>query len=154
MKAELFAVAFATLYAGHQVGDIWIQTHRQALGKALAGWPGRRACAAHVITLTAVIAAALVTSVKVAGVHPRPLAVIIALAVNAVSHYAADRRTPLRKLADALGATIIPGKGEFYRLGSPRPGHDDNPTLGTGAFHLDQAFHIAWLFIAALIITI
>jgi hypothetical protein len=56
-------------------------------------------------------------------------------------------------LAEWLGATIVPGKGEFYRLGAPRRGRDDNPTLGTGAYALDQAWHVGWLFISALIIT-
>jgi hypothetical protein len=48
--------------------------------------------------------------------------------------------------------TVIPGKGEFWHLGAPRPGHDDNPCLGTGAYALDQSWHIAWLFISALVI--
>jgi len=34
----------------------------------------------------------------------------------------------------------------------PRPHRDDNPTLGTGAYALDQSFHIFWLIIAALLI--
>jgi hypothetical protein len=153
VKAATFAAIFAALYAGHYVGDLWIQTHRQAISKALPGWAGRWACARHVATLTGAITAALAAVVGVTGVRPDLDAVIIGLAVNAASHYAADRRTPLKALADWLGATLIPGKGEFYQLGTPRPGHDDNPTLGTGAYQLDQAFHTAWLLIAALIIT-
>ncbi len=80
------------------------------------------------------------------------LAAVAGLAVNAASHYAADRRRPLLSLAEWLGATAIPGKEEFWHLGAPRPGHDDNPTLGTGAYALDQSWHIGWLFIAALFI--
>jgi hypothetical protein len=54
----------------------------------------------------------------------------VALAVDAVSHHVADRRGPLRALAEA---TVT---GGFYRNG--------------GAPLLDQAWHIAWLYIAAL----
>jgi hypothetical protein len=154
MRTALFAAVFAALYAGHYVGDIWIQTHRQALTKGLPGWPGRWSCARHAATLTLTIGAALAAVIAVTGARLHPLPVIVGLAVNGISHYAADRRKPLLTLAAWLGATVIPGKDEFYKLGSPRPGRDDNPTLGTGAFQLDQAFHVAWLFIAALIITI
>lgn len=153
MKAAMFAAVFAALYAGHYVGDLWIQTHRQAISKALPGWPGRWACARHVVTLTGALTAVLAVVLWVTGARPALAAVVIGLAVNAVSHYAADRRAPLKALADWLGTTVIPGKGEFYQLGAPRPGRDDNPTLGTGAYQLDQAFHVGWLLITALIIT-
>lgn len=142
-----FAAVFAALYAAHALADHWIQTGRQAMTKGLPGWPGRRACAAHVATLTATMAAALGALVA-AGAHLAPWPLVVGLAVNAVTHYWADRRTTLARLAAALG------KAEFYRLGAPRPGRDDNPTLGTGAYALDQAWHMAWLFAAALIIAI
>ena len=38
------------------------------------------------------------------------------------------------------------------RLGAPRPGHDDNPSLGTGAYALDAAWHHGWEAAAALIL--
>ncbi|MEU0516669.1 hypothetical protein [Streptosporangium sp. NPDC006007] len=44
------------------------------------------------------------------------------------------------------------GKGDFHRLGAPRPGTTDAPHLGTGAYALDQSWHIGWLFVSALII--
>lgn len=149
-KAAIFAAVFAAMYVGHQVGDLWVQTHRQALGKAAPGWPGRHACAKHVLTLTATIAFALVALHLEVGVRLQLAPLAIGLAVNAVSHYFADRRTPFAKLI----ALLEPGtsKMTFYRLGAPRPGHDDNPTLGTGAYQLDQSWHVAWLFISALII--
>jgi hypothetical protein len=50
------------------------------------------------------------------------------LVVNGLSHGWADRRHTLQALA------IVVGKGEFWKLGQPRgKGHDDNPSLGTGA---------------------
>lgn len=146
MRPEIFAVAWIALYAGHTVGDIWLQTDRQAVTKGSPG--GRLACLRHVATLTLSLGLALGAAVAVTGIRPHLAAVLGALAVNAVTHYVADRRTPLAWLAELIG------KGPFWRLGEPREGHDDNVTTGTGAFHMDQAFHVAWLFIAALIITI
>jgi hypothetical protein len=147
-RAVTFAVICAALYAAHQVGDHWVQTSAQASGKAAAGWPGCLACARHVATLTAVKAVAVALAVAVTGIRPAAAAVVAALALDAVSHYWADRRVTLRRLADRLS------RAEFYRLGAPRPGHDDAPHLGTGAYALDQSWHIAWLFAAALVASI
>jgi hypothetical protein len=79
------------------------------------------------------------------GLPINPAGFVAGQAVSAVTHYWADRRTTLAGLAGRVG------KGEFYRLGTPRPDHDDNPTLGTGAYALDQAWHWCWLFVAALV---
>lgn len=140
-----FAAVFVALYVAHQVADHWIQTQHQADCKGRPGWPGRIACAAHVATYTAtafgfLAALALATDLDLSADR-----VCAGLAVSAITHYIADRRTPLKRLAGLCGA------GRFYALGAPRPGHDDNPTLG-GAYALDQSFHYLFLFIAALII--
>jgi hypothetical protein len=145
-SAGTFAAIFATLYAAHEVGDHWVQTHRQALTKGQPGIEGREACAVHVATLTATKAVLLTVTAAVLGLHLAVTAVAAVLALDAASHYWADRRTTLATLADRIG------KGGFYALGAPRPGHDDGPHLGTGAYALDQSWHIGWLFIAALII--
>ncbi|MEV4767823.1 DUF3307 domain-containing protein [Micromonospora humida] len=129
-----FAAAFAALYAAHQVADHWVQTQRQADHKGLPGWAGRIACAKHVTTytLTAVVALALVAAVT--GWRPNLLAVAAGLTVSAVSHYIADRRTPLRRLADRLGKD--PGWLE----------------RGGGLYALDQSWHVGWLFVAVLLV--
>ena len=142
-----FAAVMVALIAGHQVADHWVQTHTQALAKGSPGWPGRLACARHAATLTVTLAVVLAAVALVTGSRLSVAAVVPGLAVNAVSHYWADRRFTLARLATRLG------KAQFWALGSPRPGHDDNPTLGTGAYALDQAWHMAWLLITALIIT-
>lgn len=147
MSPATFAAVFAALYAAHSFGDHWVQTHHQATTKGTPGWQGRAACAYHVLTLTATKAAFLAFMQAVTGLHLSLVAVYAGLLVDAVSHYWADRRTTLAALADRLG------KGDFYRMGAPRPGHGDAPHLGTGAYALDQSWHHAWLFIAALIIT-
>lgn len=68
---------------------------------------------------------------------------VVGQLVSAVTHYVAARRRPLAALAARLG------KARFWALGAPRPGHSDNPSLGTGAYVLDQSWHHGWLLIAA-----
>jgi hypothetical protein len=132
------AAAFIALYAAHQVADHWVQTEYQAATKGRPGWTGRIACVAHVATYTATAVLALLAAHNVAGLPLSPLRTAIGLLVSAVTHYIADRRTPLRRIAGWAGHR------EFYALGAPRQGHDDNPSLGTGAYALDQSWHIGW----------
>ncbi|MEV0382915.1 DUF3307 domain-containing protein [Nonomuraea sp. NPDC050643] len=146
-KLTVFAATFCALYVGHHFGDHWVQTHRQACGKGAPGWTGRIWCTRHVLTLTITKLVALLALNLVTGLDIHIGYLAAALAVDAVSHYWADRRFTLAGLATRLG------KADFYQLGAPRPGHDDQPHLGTGAYTLDQSFHILWLFIAALIMT-
>lgn len=141
-----FAAVFAALYAAHQVADHWIQSQEQADCKGKPGWAGRLACAAHVATYTLTGAVFLVLMFAVTGLRVDALPFALGLTVSAVTHYIADRRTPLRKLAVLFAAD------RFHTLGTPRPGRDDNPSLGTGAYALDQSFHVFFLFIAALVI--
>lgn len=137
---------FAALYAAHQVADHWVQTQHQADCKGRAGWAGRLACAAHVATYTLTAVVALAALATATGWTPDLGQTAAGLAVSALTHYLADRRTPLRKLA------VLCGSARFYALGAPRPGRDDNPSLGTGAYALDQSWHVGWLFVAALIV--
>jgi hypothetical protein len=152
MPALTFACVFITLYAAHHVGDYWIQTHHQACTKGLPGWTGRLVCARHVATMTATKALALLITVSALQLSFSGPVFVLAMSIDAASHYWADRRTTLARLADWVGIHLINGKGDYYRLGTPRPGHDDNPTTGTGASDLDQAWHITWLWITALLI--
>lgn len=144
--AVLFSLAFAALYAAHMVADHWVQTNHQAAAKGKPGWSGRFACLGHVATYTLTAAVFLAGAGWRTGAPLNPTRCAVALLVSAASHYWADRRTTLARLAALLGSE------SFYRLGQPRPGRDDNPSLGTGAYALDQSWHIGWLFIAALIV--
>lgn len=148
-RTARFAAAFTALYAAHQIGDHWVQTNDQAQAKGGRGAQqraGQAACARHVATMTAT--KALMLGITAAATRTRlPLGrTALALGLDAASHYWADRRYTLAGLAERLGKT------SFYRLGQSRPGRDDNPTLGTGAYALDQAWHIGCLWATALII--
>ena len=132
MPAAEFAVAFGALAASHQAADYWVQTNRQAQEKGLSGWKGRRACLAHVATYTATQAGFLALAGLALDVPFSVAAVAAGLFISAVTHYFADRRTPLRRLAAALG------KVGFWDNG--------------GAPLLDQAWHWTWLWAAALVI--
>lgn len=147
-SAAVLATSSAALFAAHQVGDYWLQTHGQAMAKGGAGWTARAACARHVLVLVLVKAVALFAAFAVTGLPVRPGWWAAGLTVDAVSHYWADRRTTLRRLAGLLG----PNKVAFFDLGTPRAGHDDKPCMGTGAAHLDQSWHMAWLFVTALVL--
>ncbi|MER8186505.1 hypothetical protein [Kitasatospora sp. NPDC094015] len=132
-RAARFAVSYALLRSAADVADHWIQTDHQAATKGQhdhtdgqSSAAGRRACAAHVATYTATQAAALLLGTRVLGVRLRPGPVAAGLTVSAVTHYIADRREPLRRLADATGGRA------FVRLAD----HGLN-----GAYLLDQAFH-------------
>lgn len=145
---ELFAATFIALYAAHMVGDHWVQTGHQAAHKGEPGWHGRVACYTHVVTYTMTGVAFLAPLCAIYGFHYPAWQFTIGMLVSAVTHYIADRRTPLKRIAGWLSSI---GKDGFYQLGMPREGKDDNPSLGTGAYALDQSWHIFWLFIAALI---
>jgi hypothetical protein len=128
-----FAPIFVALFAAHQVADHWVQTQRQADLKGGKGWSGRLACGRHVATYTATGLLFLLAMAAVTGVVLHPVPVAVGLAVSAVTHYIADRRTPLHWAAGRLG------KDEYWLV------------HGGGLYALDQSWHIGWLFVAALI---
>lgn len=136
---------FAALLAGHYIGDFHVQRDTDAQAKGLPGKVGQAACARHVASYTATAAVALAGMLLATRSKLNPWRVGLGLALSAASHYVIDRREPLRRFAEATG------HAGFYRLGMPREGRDDNPSLGTGAYALDQSAHVGFLFLAALI---
>jgi len=194
MTTTQLAVAGAaglTLYAGHHVGDYWIQTDHEARHKGDAGREGVRNCLSHVLSYVATQAVCLWLLSLATGLGGHWYALLLALAVSGVTHYAADRRE--HGLMFRL-ARRMPGKAAFLTLGVPRPPRvieawfdcascegrgtapdestggkcwdckgggklpsaltvSDNPSLGTGAWALDQGWHILWgVFVPALIL--
>lgn len=161
-----FAAVATALYAGHHVGDYWIQTHHEACHKGDAGWIGRLNCLSHVCTYVGTQCFTLAVTSVMFGI-PCTWWVILGLAVSGVTHYTADRRE--HGLMFWL-ARRMPWKAPFLKLGVPRTlvgqfedtdrvgtfmDHVDNPSLGTGAWALDQAWHIFWgVFVAGLVISL
>lgn len=133
-SAAVYATVFVALYAAHMVADYWVQTQHQASTKGHAGWTGRLACLSHVgtYTLTAIIALTTVAWRLDLDLHLD--ATVAGLAVSAITHYIADRRTPIARLAAWLR------KDPAWL------------TRGGGLAALDQAWHIGWLAVAALIV--
>lgn len=162
-----FAATFVAMFVAHQVADHWVQTSHQAAHKSKPGWKGRIACAAHVASYTLTTTLAVLVVWLALDLPVTLGGVLLGQAVSAVTHYWADRRTTLATLAERLRL------GGFYGLGAPRPvrvlvvdehghvAHDadgrpvtvpvDAPSLGTGAYALDQSWHHAWLGVAALV---
>ncbi|MFF0838244.1 transcriptional regulator [Streptomyces sp. NPDC003344] len=151
--AAVFAAVFVALYVAHSVGDHWVQTSHQAAEKGRPGWVGRLADARHVLGLTITKGIALAAVVLVLNIPVTVTGLVAGLGVDAVTHWWADRRTTLAWLAK------VTGKTEFLSLGTPaHPAHPVTadggyaPTLGTGAYALDQSFHHLFLGVAALLI--
>jgi hypothetical protein len=132
VTAAVFAAVFAVYATGHHVADYWVQTSAQALGKGLPGWPGRRAYAAHTLTL----AALLTLAAWLLALPVSPGYAAAGLAVSAVTHYFTDWRRPLARVAE------LTGNGGFWRAGEG---------LASGTAVLDQSWHWLWVFAAALI---
>lgn len=133
-----FAIA---LYVGHHIGDYWVQRDEDAACKGKAGREGVLACLNHVISYLVTQAACVLLVSLATGEFVSPWLYTAALLVSGVFHYLADRRE--HGIMFRL-ARKIPGKAKFLVLGVPRGGHyDDNPSLGTGAWALDQSWHIA-----------
>jgi hypothetical protein len=136
VRLARFLLASVALSAAHQVADHWVQTDHQARTKGGTGWRARLACAAHVATYTGTQALALTAAAKWLRVPLSGPATALALATSAATHYFADRREPLRKLAEAAG------HAPFYRM---------NTGGLNGAYLMDQSFHYGWIFVAALV---
>lgn len=144
------------LHAAGKVGDFWIQRglHSKIKGAhddepvilrdevtgvetVYKSAEGRRACAHHTITYTATQAFAVVVGNKALGLGIPPARIVAGLTISGVTHYIADRRRPVRRLAELMG----PEKLEFYQTTAPI----------CGAFELDQALHRGVEAIAAVI---
>ncbi|MGW2679320.1 transcriptional regulator [Streptomyces sp. NPDC001436] len=153
MHAATFAAVFAALYVAHGVGDHWVQTSRQSADKGKPGRTGRLADTRHVVTLTVTKLVVLLSVTLLLDLRLSLAGLVAGLGVDAVTHWWADRRSTLARLAKACGLT------DFYNLGTgAHPLHpvtsEGKPAahLGTGAYALDQTFHHLWLLVAALII--
>jgi hypothetical protein len=154
----------------HNVADHWLQTHWESCNKSRKDFIGRAACLSHVVTYTLVIAAVVSTLTLIFHLPVTWYGILAGLATSAVTHYWADRRYPLEKLTQLMEKTH--GKHTFYKLGQPRDVRAyeieninkvelcvangdavpwDNPSLGTGAYVLDQSWHWFWILVATIV---
>lgn len=147
--ASLFTCVFIALYAGHHLGDQWLQTGWQALTKEHPTRVGRIACLRHVGTLTAGKIVFLWLTCAVLDLRPSVWGCVLGISLDAVSHYWADRRFRLKRLVGVLGKIEYWNRCTVVRA----PGKQATDTgPGTGSFHLDQSWHIVWLFLSSLVI--
>lgn len=126
--AATAALLATTIDACAGLGDMWVQTEHQAVHKGLQGeekGTGQRACAAHALTYTATLAVGVGLANRAFRLGLRPGRVAAGLLLAGTTHYAIDRREPLRKAAEAVN------KGGFYRTTAPV----------CGSFELDQTAH-------------
>nr|WP_063779208.1 DUF3307 domain-containing protein [Kibdelosporangium sp. MJ126-NF4]CEL14458.1 hypothetical protein [Kibdelosporangium sp. MJ126-NF4]CTQ88823.1 hypothetical protein [Kibdelosporangium sp. MJ126-NF4] len=133
--ATRFAASFVAMLAAHQISDYWVQTDYQATNKGRHGSvaedaAGRAACLAHVVSYSAVGTAAVAGIGRLLRLGASWQGIVAGQAISAVSHYWADRRFPLRRMARRLG------KLDYHDSG--------------GSVMLDQSWHIGWLTAAAL----
>jgi hypothetical protein len=150
-RAATAALAFAALFGGHYAGDQWLQTSGQACKKSLARAGGARLeahwhCAKHVMVyslagLTMFLVAALWLDLPV-----RPGWIAAGIALNAITHYIADLRTPLLWMARVIGRQAYV---EHCQVVRPTGAEMVGP--GTASFELDQAWHFIWIFFSALL---
>jgi len=132
----LFAAVFATLYAGHQVGDHIVQTDEIAAHKAEDGWVGARAMAGHLLGYGVCQALALGA---LAVLHPLPFwPVAAALAVSLGTHGFIDRRWPVRWLLEHTGSKV-------FASNAPHVAGLNGMYLGDQALHVGCMFGAAWL---------
>ncbi|MEU0242291.1 hypothetical protein ABZ234_31825 [Nocardiopsis sp. NPDC006198] len=142
----LGALALPVL-ASHTWGDHPFQSSVWAKFKGECSNRGRLACAKHTAVIVGLRALAVGLVLAVTATVPDPLAIAVGLGFTGWSHYWADRRYTLLGLWRAIG------RQEFAALGTPRPGRDDNPSLGSGAYRLDQDFHTLFLAVSALLMS-
>lgn len=146
---------YLAMRIGHDTGDHPVQTGRQAAHKGdnpADPRPGHqcsrtayRALLGHVGTYTVCTSALVLLAGLLPGVEFSLIGFVLGQAFSAVTHGVIDRRPWFAAAMSAIG------KAEFYRLGAPRPGKDDNPSLGTGAYALDQWAHRVCLAVAAVL---
>lgn len=160
MHVEALVSVFIALFVGHSVADHWVQTGCQAVEKGF-GPPGassaevrhgQLACLRHVLTLSATKWLLVLAIVVPFHVKLNWWQLAAGLLIDAVSHYWADRRWTLEKLARSRYLN----KGEFYDQGTDlvdRAG-ERRPHIGTGRYALDQSWHHLWLLIGAWVATV
>jgi hypothetical protein len=156
MSSTVRALAlFGALHAAwsdvHPFCDQIVQNSDDAAGKGEPGWTGRKACAKHVTTYTAVQTIAALGVTRALGYRLPVRALAAGMTVNAVTHYVIDRREPFKAF---LRSKRI-GKGGYldHATVQRRPGVVEESGPGTALMEMDQAAHRAIGVLASLLTT-
>ena len=137
-----FAATYALLTAAHEAADYWVQQDADAVAKGRPGREGRAACARHVASYTATQGLALAAAGRYLGLRLTWRRAAAGLAVSAVTHYVADRCAGHWRETDDQAPLLV-------RL-AHHSGHSGWLTRDPGAGPLlDQAWHKAWITVAA-----
>ena len=153
----LFAALQATFSDVHPFCDQVVQAGTDAIDKGKPGAAGRKACARHVGSYSAGQLAAAVT--RALGYRVPPAALLTGTAINAITHYAIDRRTPLRAFLGSAWARRLrlvgDGKLDYLRHATVqrRDGVVDTSGPGTALMECDQALHRILGVVASAVIT-
>lgn len=144
----LFAALHTTWEGTHPLGDHLLQRSQDATGKALPAPLGPAHCAAHVATYTAGqdLTALLVTRAVGYRVPAGPW--LAGCALNALTHYAIDRRAGFIRTLRQLGL----GSYLDTITAQRRPGCVDTVGPGTALYECDQAVH-RWIGVLASAVT-
>jgi hypothetical protein len=139
-RAARFSAVYAVLTASHEVGDHWSQIDAQATAKGEPGRAGAKACASHVASYTATQALALLAADRFLGLGVGWRRAAAALAVSAVTHYAADRQAGHWRDENPRGVARLAAVTGHAGWLERDPG---SPYL------LDQSWHKGWIAVAA-----
>jgi len=143
----LFATLQAVFSDVHPYCDQVLQDGQDSCDKGKPGMVGRKACARHVASYSAGQLAAAVTATRVLGFRASWGGLLAGTAINAVTHYAIDRREPLKKflLSDRARKLRLVGGGKAGYLRHAtvqrRDGVVDESGPGTALTECDQALH-------------
>ncbi|MEQ0560735.1 hypothetical protein ABJI51_16740 [Amycolatopsis sp. NEAU-NG30] len=148
MKAlALFAALQAVLSDVHPYCDQILQNDQDACDKGKPGAVGRKACTRHVASYSVGQLAVAVAVTRVLGARVSWPGLLAGTAINAVTHYAIDRREPLKKflLSDRARKLRLVGGGKAgylaHATAQRRPGVVDESGPGTALTECDQAMH-------------
>lgn len=149
-KAAVFAANFAALYVAHQWADHIGQNGDDAMHKQDPGPEGAAACARHVASYTATTAAVTALVNHGLGIRVSWWGWLVGQAVSAGTHYLADRGmhegAPFRAV---LRLTRKEGFADHCGVVRDDTGETRLTGPGTGRYAIDQAWHTAWLGVAA-----
>ncbi|WP_019548578.1 hypothetical protein [Streptomyces sulphureus] len=135
--------AYAALMAAHEVGDYILQRDSDAVAKGKHGPDGAAACLRHVASYTATQAVALAAADRYLRLGLGWRRASAGLALSAVTHYVADRcnghwhETAEEGAPRLVRAAHAAGKSKWLTR---------DPSAGP---LLDQAWHRAWIGLAA-----